>query len=511
MPNYKLSVVIPARNEQFLQKTIESVLAAAVEDIEIIAVCDGYWPDPQVKDHPNVIVLHYTKPIGQRAAINNAMRIATGKYMMKLDAHCNIAEGFDKILKEDCRYEWTMVPRMYVLDILTWKPKLHKRTDYMYISSPTCNKPFRAMYYGNYNGVKTAKPNRSGEIDGTMCCMGPGWFMHSDRFWELGGCDENHGGWGQQGIEVSLKAWLSGGALMVNKKTWFAHWFRGGGVPKGYEKGFPYSIRYSDQESARKYSKDLWLNNKWPKQKRTIEWLVKEFNAPTWDIKEEPELLKVEPMQSEFSAEESETINDFNKLFFKQWNKYPRRWAGTKLVKYPTDLFIYQMIITGNKPDFIIETGTFLGGSALFFASVCDLIGHGHVIGIDKREIRGRAKHPRISYIVGRATGADTLRKVKEIVGDGSCMVVLDSDHRKGHVKRELTKYSKIVTKGQYLVTEDTMLGTDVVKWKYGKEDSPKKAVDWFIGQCNEEFVVDPLENRYMVSMNPGGWLRRIK
>jgi glycosyltransferase involved in cell wall biosynthesis len=282
-----LSVIIPARNEQFLQKTIESVLSAAVEPIEVIAVLDGYWPEQEyvVKDHPSVNVLHFSSPIGQRAAINRGCKVATGKYMMKLDAHCNVAKGFDKILKEDCKYEWTMVPRMYNLDVETWLPKKHKRTDYMYISSPDFEKPLRAMYYGNYGGIKTAKPSvpKDVVIDETMCCMGPGWFMHMDRFWELGGCDEGHGGWGQQGVEVSLKAWLSGGALMVNKKTWFAHFFRGGGVPDGFKSGFPYKISGKDVDKARKYSQDLWLNNKWEKQTRPISWLVEKFDPPTWN------------------------------------------------------------------------------------------------------------------------------------------------------------------------------------------------------------------------------------
>ena len=102
--------------------------------------------------------------------------------------------------------------------------------------------------------------------------------MHKDRFWELGGCDEGHGHWGQQGIEVACKAWLSGGRLVSNKNTWFAHFFRGGGVPDGHKSGFPYSISQRQVDRARSYSEDLWLNNKWEKRQRTMEWFVKKFN-----------------------------------------------------------------------------------------------------------------------------------------------------------------------------------------------------------------------------------------
>lgn len=284
-----LSVLIPSRNEELLQKTIDSILSAAVEEVEIIAVLDGYWPVPPIQDHPNVVLIHYSQPVGQRAAVNQAARVAKGKYIMKLDAHCSVGPGFDKILKEDCQYDWTMVPRMYTLDVVEWKPKKNKRTDYMYISGPNHKngdgKPYglRAMYYGNWGGASTQRPSNDAQIDETMCCMGPGWFMHKDRFWELGGMDEGHGGWGQMGVEVACKAWLSGGKLMVNKKTWFAHWFRGGGVPDGFKSGFPYQISGGDVERAREYSKDLWLNQKWPQQVRSIYWLVDHFQAPTWD------------------------------------------------------------------------------------------------------------------------------------------------------------------------------------------------------------------------------------
>lgn len=275
-----LSVIIPARNEKYLEKTIRSVLENALGEVEVLVVLDGYLPDPPIHANDNrVIFIHNIKSIGQRQAVNQAARRAKGKYVMKLDAHCAVDKGFDLKLAADCAYGWTVVPRMYNLDVETWLPKLHKRTDYMYISSPDADKPFRAQYYeGRAKDEGQRQPANDKLIDDTMCNMGPGWFMHKDRFWELGGMDEKHGGWGQMGIEVSCKAWLSGGALKVNKQTWFAHWFRGGGGP-----GFPYTITGSAQEKARAYSRDLWLNNKWDKQVRSFQWLVDKFNPPGWN------------------------------------------------------------------------------------------------------------------------------------------------------------------------------------------------------------------------------------
>ena len=259
-----VSILIAAREEKHLEKTIRDVLSNARGEIEVIVVLDGWIPDPQIHLDKRVTFVTFYKSIGQRAAINEAARRAGGKYIMKLDAHCAVDEGFDVKLARDCEYDWTVVPRMYNLDEETWLPKKHKRTDYMYITSPTEEKPFRATYYGS------RQPKNDKMIDDTMACVGCCWFMHKDRFFEQDGCDEGHeGGWGQQGVEVSLKAWLSGGSLKVNKGVWFAHLFR---------KQFPYPASGRQHERVRKYSRDLWLNNKWSGQKKPLSWLIEKFS-----------------------------------------------------------------------------------------------------------------------------------------------------------------------------------------------------------------------------------------
>ena len=132
-------------------------------------------------------------------------------------------------------------------------------------------------------------------------------------------------------------------------------------------------------------------------------------------------------------------VDEFHKMFFKSWNSYPREWMGIKITKYPTDLFLYQMIIHRLRPDIILETGTFIGGGTLFFANMCDLVNHGEVVSVDKRNLR-KPKHPRISYITGRSTDRKVLATIKKMVGKKTCMAVLDSDHSSMQVKRELSK-----------------------------------------------------------------------
>jgi len=268
-----LSFIIPARNEKYLEKTIHNILENIRGDSEILVVLDGYLPDPKIETNTDrVTFFHFPESIGQRAAINYAVKQSKAKFICKLDAHSAIDEGFDVKMMAECQPDWTMVGRMYNLDVSTWKPKLHKRTDYMYISSPRVEKPFRSTYYGS------KQPRNNIMIDDIMDCMGPCFYMHKDRFLELGGMDEGHGGWGQMGIEVACKAWLSGGSMKVNKKTWFAHYFRGGKTGEG----FPYKLRGSDQEKARKYSRDLWLNDKWPLAKRKFQWMIDKFDPPDW-------------------------------------------------------------------------------------------------------------------------------------------------------------------------------------------------------------------------------------
>jgi len=113
--------------------------------------------------------------------------------------------------------------------------------------------------------------------------------MERDRYWQLGGMDEAHGSWGQMGVEVACKSWLSGGKLMCTKNTWFAHMFR---TQPGF--GFPYKMTTSEQ--SRNRSQDMWYNNKWSGQKYKLSWLLERFwPVPGWtdaDLKKQKDREK---------------------------------------------------------------------------------------------------------------------------------------------------------------------------------------------------------------------------
>ena len=497
----KVSVIIPSLNEEmYLNKTILNVLENATGDIEIIPVLDGWEPEQRISDY-RVKYLKHDKPHGQRPSINEAARMATGNFIMKLDAHCAVGKGFDEILARDCKYTDTMIPAMFNLDVETWSPKSFDDWDkavsrgklniHMYVGWKDGR--LRTQYYSSKERKRLWERDKGKDIVETMSCMGPAFFMHKDRFWELGGCDEGHGHWGQQGIEVACKAWLSGGRLVSNKNTWFAHFFRGGGVPEGHKSGFPYSISQRQVDRARSYSEDLWLKNKWEKQQRTMEWFVKKFNPPSWEgkINTDDSILGV-------SKERMKMFIPMYKHIHKR--KHDALWKGVPFWKFPTDIALYHEAIWETKPDTIVEIGTANGGSAIYFQDMLDLCNPGgKVITVDIRDRLSMPKDPRIFYVIGDSTKKESAEIVKSLVR-GKVMVTIDGNHDRIPVKWDLHNYSPFVTSGQYLVVEDCFTH----KGLFG----PGEALEWFLNN-HSDFVQTHNCRRYMIGMTMGGWLKR--
>lgn len=308
-----LSVIIPAREEMFLQRTIEDVLAKMEAETEVIAVLDGYWPDPVVMDNERVTVIHYTEPIGQRAATNAGARLSQAKYIMKLDAHCAVGQGFDRILMATMKPYWTVIPRQHNLHAFNWKCLKCGQLTYQgkkpdvckcgndehvmdivwqpkkspVVTSMRFDENMQFQYWDEYK--RRQKPRVNKNIVDTLSFLGACWFMERERYWEIDGLDENHGSWGQVGTEIACKSWLSGGRLCVNTDTWFAHMFRTGNFEGAFEKdgrggSFPYKLSGKQVNRARRYSRDLWQNNKWPKQKYPLQWLIDKFApVPGWE------------------------------------------------------------------------------------------------------------------------------------------------------------------------------------------------------------------------------------
>lgn len=185
-------------------------------------------------------------------------------------------------------------------------------------------------------------------------------------------------------------------------------------------------------------------------------------------------------------------------------------WRGTPILKNPLDLMVMQELINRLKPDLIIETGTRVGGSTLFWADMCELQGKGRVISIDKDVSHwgARPKHKRIKYYKGSSTARATLAFVKrECAKAQTVLVNLDSDHHRDHVFRELQMYGPLVTLGSYMIVEDTNVNGHPVHPEFGP--GPWEAVHEYL-RDHQEFVQDRACEAYGITWNPGGWLMKV-
>ena len=282
----KVSIIIPARKELFLQRTITDILSKAQGDIEVIVVLDGYWPNPPLKDDKRVIILHRSEARGMREAINAGVAIAKGKYIMKCDAHCMFDKGFDQVLSNDCDDNWVVIPRRHRLDAENWciqkqiqyKPPI----DYEYITPPEYHDP-RSGRWDQRTIERIDKPEYL--LDENMVFQGSSWFMtkkHFDNY--LGGLDSEHyGTFIREAYEIGLKTWLGGGRVMTNKKTWYAH------LHKGAKYGRMYFLNSKEVNKGIAYCDDFWFNNRWPDAIHDMAWLIERFMpVPMWT----PELIE---------------------------------------------------------------------------------------------------------------------------------------------------------------------------------------------------------------------------
>lgn len=300
----ELSILIPARNEMFLARTIEDILQNIEADTEIIAVLDGAWADPPIPQNERVTVIYLPKSIGQRAATNMAARIANGKYVAKVDAHCSFDKGFDRKMIEGFKEvgdNVVMVPIMRNLWAFDWKcydcgwkryqsptpdkcpdcggnnikrkmiwkgKEKPQSTSYCFDSEP------HFQYFNEWTKTDEYKKQLEIGFTETMSLQGSFFMCSIDKYWELNISDEWFGSWGSQGIEVACKFWLSGGRVLVNHNTWYAHMFR----TQGGDFSFPYEQKQSKVDEAKKKAKDLFFNNKWDKQIHPLSWLVNKFH-----------------------------------------------------------------------------------------------------------------------------------------------------------------------------------------------------------------------------------------
>jgi cephalosporin hydroxylase len=185
------------------------------------------------------------------------------------------------------------------------------------------------------------------------------------------------------------------------------------------------------------------------------------------------------------------------------------RWLGTLVQQLPLDLWSFQEIVYETRPDVLVEAGTFHGGSALYYASIFDFLGHGRVITIDIEAQPDVPKHPRITYILGSSTSPETFRKVQGHIQPGEkVMVILDSDHHAPHVLNELNLYHPLVSPGCYVIVQDTHFNNHPILPHFGP--GPYEAVQEFL-KTGPPFVADRSREKFLMSFNYGGFLKRVR
>jgi cephalosporin hydroxylase len=205
-----------------------------------------------------------------------------------------------------------------------------------------------------------------------------------------------------------------------------------------------------------------------------------------------------------------QAIRAFHELYYnsRETTWKDTRWRGVRAQKCPLDLWVYQEILHEVQPDLVVETGTAEGGSALFLASMLDLLGRGAVVTIDVVHRPDYPRHPRITYVHGSSTDpvivADTARRVDP---GARVLVILDSDHSKDHVLNEMRAYAPLVSTGSYLIVEDTNINGHPVLPEFGP--GPWEAVEEFL-ETSDQFEVDRSREKLLLTFNPMGYLKRV-
>jgi len=195
-------------------------------------------------------------------------------------------------------------------------------------------------------------------------------------------------------------------------------------------------------------------------------------------------------------------------LIAKTGNFQATSWVGVQTMQNVLDLWTIQETIAEIRPGLLIETGTWEGGSALFYAHLMDLLDHGRVMTIDIDD-KNQIDHPRVEFVHGSSTAPETMERVRTAAEgtDGPVMVILDGNHSRDHVAQELELYGTVVTPGSLLLSQDGII--DELELFRDSRPGPLPANRDFLAR-HPEFEYDAERNeRFLLTHHPLGWMRR--
>ena len=211
---------------------------------------------------------------------------------------------------------------------------------------------------------------------------------------------------------------------------------------------------------------------------------------------------------------------NLNELSLAGWLDYHQRnvvfdqvsWMGIPTWKNVMDLWVYQELVFKVRPDIIVEMGSFKGGSTLYLAHLLENIGQGRVISVDIDHSNFVASHARISTLTGSTQDSGIIAEIKKVCADARVMIIHDADHNKNTVLADLYAYADIVSKDSYFIVEDGVVDLFSPQSLLGGAlggPGPLPAIREFL-ESDRRFVVDRDCERYLLTYNPNGYLKRI-
>lgn len=246
-----VSIIMPSRNEKYLNITIRDLQAKARGKIEIIVILE----ENDEERLEGVKYIHNPRPAGMKYAINQGVKLATGNYLMKIDGHCIVSEGFDTQLIKDHQPNWIQVPRRYKLDMKKWAPIFDEPPiDYEYWIWPL---KFEYPSLHGFRWYARGEENKDKQIDDILTFQGSFWFM-TREWWDKNdfmndeGYNELHS---QEAAYLGNTTWFNGGRVVVNKNAWYCHAHQRRG----------YGINNKKRDECYKYSYRHWVleNKEW--------------------------------------------------------------------------------------------------------------------------------------------------------------------------------------------------------------------------------------------------------
>jgi cephalosporin hydroxylase len=190
-------------------------------------------------------------------------------------------------------------------------------------------------------------------------------------------------------------------------------------------------------------------------------------------------------------------------------------FQNVRIIKNPLDLWMLQQIAYEVQPDFVIETGTWYGGSALYWSHTLNGMGreNARVLTVDIQNLTQAAStHPLwkkyVEFSLGSSTDPKIVAKFAEKTKGWRTLINLDSDHSRQHVLNELRLYAPLVSPGSYIAVEDTHL--DGIPTHPEEGPGPMAAVRQFLAEGGDkDFEQDFTREAMVMTSYPGGWLRR--